>query len=185
MRRLAGTAECPEVARGADSGPISWHDVAAIVPVPAGDISASTIVPRRLLAHRPSGVTFSTDTAVPRVIPLSGVIAGGGAPEAEALTHMRTSDETYLQTNPGQKFVARFNVGPSPVGASRTFFLSSQGYYTEWIRGSWIQNATVTRPFLPSDESILAAMRKWGATRESFEQRFRSARVPVQSEGRR
>ena len=29
-------------------------------------------------------------------------------------------------------------------------------------------------------ESILTAMRKWAATRESFEQRFRSARVPVQ-----
>jgi hypothetical protein len=58
--------------------------------------------------------------------------------------------------------------------------LSSQGYYTEWIRGSWIQNATVTEPFMPSSDSILMAMRKWAATRESFEQKFLSARVPVQ-----
>jgi hypothetical protein len=117
---------------------------------------------------------------VPRAIPLAEVTAGGGMREADALVHMRASDETYLQTNPGQKFVARFDVGPPPVGRLRTFLLSSQGYYTEWIRGSWIQDATVTEPFVPSDESILAAMRRWAATRESFEQRFRSARVPVQ-----
>jgi hypothetical protein len=170
-----------EVARVPDSGPISWHDVAAIIPVPAGDtrlrVRLSFLADYWRIDRL--GVTFSTHTAVPRIIPLSVVTAGGGAPEAEALAHMRTSDETYLQTNPGQKFVARFSVGPPPVGASRTFFLASQGYYTEWIRGSWIQNATVTQPFMPSDESILAAMRKWGATRESFEERFRSARVPV------
>ena len=170
-----------EVVRVPDSGPISWHDVAAIIPVPTGvtrlRIRLSFLADYWRIDQL--GVAFSTHTVVPRIIPLADVSSDAGASEAEALAHMRTSDETYLQTNPGQKFVARFNAGPSPAGASRTFFLSSQGYYTEWIRGSWIQNATVTQPFMPSDKSILAAMRKWGATRESFEERFRSARVPV------
>ena len=170
-----------EVARVPDSGPISWHDVAVIVPVPAGEthlrVRLSYLADHWRIDRL--GVTFSTHTAVPRIIPLADVTAGSGVPEAAALAHMRASDETYLQTNPGQKFVARFSVGPAPVGRSRTFLLSSQGYYTEWIRGSWIQNATVTEPFMPSNDSILAAMRRWAATRESFERRFLSARVPV------
>ena len=79
----------------------------------------------------------------------------GGAPEPDALAHMRESDEAYLQTNPGQHFVVQFNAGPAPGGRSRTFLLSSQGYYTEWISGSWIKNATATEPFTPSDDSTL------------------------------
>jgi hypothetical protein len=174
--------EYREVARVPDSGPISWHDVAAIVPVPAGEtqlrVRLSYLADHWRIDRL--GVTFSTRTAVPRAIPLAEVTTGGGKPEADALAHMRASDETYLQTNPGQKFVARFSAGPAAAGRSRTFLLSSQGYYTEWIRGSWIQNATVTEPFMPSSDSILMAMRKWAATRESFEQKFLSARVPVQ-----
>jgi hypothetical protein len=91
---------------------------------------------------------------------------------------MQASDEKYLQTNPGDRFVARFEAG-HPASDRRTFLLSSQGYYTEWIRGSWLQNATLTEPFMPSDDAVLTAMRQWGATRDSFEQRFLKARVPV------
>jgi hypothetical protein len=171
-----------EVARVPDSGPISWHDVATIVPVPAGETHLRVRLSYLADYWRIDrvGVSFSPHTAVTRVIPLAEVTAGEGVREADALVNMGASDEAYLQTSPGQKFVARFNVGPAPVGGSRTFLLSSQGYYTEWIRGSWIRDATVSEAFMPSDESVLEAMRKWAATRESFEQRFRQARVPVQ-----
>jgi hypothetical protein len=65
------------------------------------------------------------------------------------------------------------------AGKSRTFLLSSQGYYTEWIRGSWIQTANAVKPFEPTDEAVLVALRKWAANRDAFEQKFRTARVPV------
>jgi hypothetical protein len=169
-----------EVARLPDSGPISWHDVAAIVPVPAGDtelrVRLSYLADHWRIDRL--GVTFSAAPAAPRVIPLAAVTVNG-APEPDALAHMREPDESYLQTNPGQHFVAQFTAGPAAAGRSRTFLLSSQGYYIEWIRGSWIQNATVAEPFTPTDDSILAAMRRWAATRGSFEQRFLTARVPV------
>lgn len=169
-----------EVARVPDSGPISWHDVAAIVPVPADQIQLRVRLSYLADHWRIDrlGVTFSAYPAVPRAIPLADVTVAG-APEPDALAHMRESDETYLQTNPGQHFVAQFNAGPTLVGRSRTFLLSSQGYYIEWIRRSWIENATATEAFTPSNDSILAAMRTWAATREAFEKRFVSARVPV------
>lgn len=170
------------VARVPDAGPISWHDVAAVVPVPTGE---------RTLRVRLSYVTdhwriddvavaFSVVKAVPRAVSLESVASGNGIPEPTALQHLRTSDETYLQTNPGHSFTGRFDVGTSTApGMQRTFLLSSQGYYTEWIRGSWVRNATVTEPFMPSDEAVIGAMRKWSRTRDAFEQRFFASRVPV------
>ncbi len=88
-------------------------------------------------------------------------------------------DDRYLQTNPGDRFFVNFDVGQPLAGQSRTFLLSSQGYYTEWIRGAWIQTGSAKEPFKPTDEALLAAMRRWAATRESFEERFVKDRVPV------
>lgn len=170
-----------EVARVPDSGPISWHDVAAVVPVPPGEktlrVRLSYLADHWRIDEL--AVSFAARTPESRTIPLAGVTASGGAADVRALANMAAPDEKYLQTNPGDRFTARFDAGPSAARTSRTFLLSSQGYYTEWIRGSWIQTATVTEPFMPSDGAVLTAMRKWGATRDSFEQRFLQARVPV------
>ena len=92
---------------------------------------------------------------------------------------MSAPDDRYLQTNPGQRFFVDFNVGPAQAGQSRTFLLSSQGYYTEWIRGAWIQTASAKEPFSPTDDALPAALHRWAATREAFEQRFMEDRVPV------
>jgi hypothetical protein len=171
-----------EVARVPDSGPISWHDVAAVVPVPADEthlrVRLSYLADHWRIDQL--GVSFATRDASARSVPLSTVTGRNGKVEATAFANMSAPDDKYLQTNPGQSFVARFDAGRMPTGRSRTFLLSSQGYYTEWIRGSWVREATVTEPFMPSDEAILTAMKKWGTTRESFEKRFLRARVPVQ-----
>jgi len=92
---------------------------------------------------------------------------------------MSAPDDRYLQTNPGDRFFVDFNVGQAEAGQSRTFLLSSQGYYTEWIRGAWIQTASAKEPFNPTDEALPAALRRWADTRESFEERFVKDRVPV------
>jgi len=113
------------------------------------------------------------------VIQISEVTGSDGRPENTAHDSMSASDTRYLQTNPGQRFFVDFNVGRAPAGQSRTFLLSSQGYYTEWIRGSWIQTASAKEPFTPTDQAILGALQQWAATRESFEARFVKDRVPV------
>ena len=124
-------------------------------------------------------VAFSVRNAAPRPIPIESVTSGKGTPEPAALRNLSTSDETYLQTNPGHAFQVRFDAGTAAGGSVRTFLLSSQGYYTEWIRGAWIRNATVAEPFMPTDAAVVNAMHKWSTTRESFERRFLAARVPV------
>jgi len=169
-----------EVERIPDSGPISWHEVASKIPVPPGETNLRVRLSYLTDHWRIDrlAVSFAARTPVTQTIPLTGVEGRDGAADEKALENMRAADEKYLQTNPGDRFVARFRAAP-PRGATRTFLLSSQGYYTEWIRGSWLQKAIATEPFVPSDDAVLTAMRKWGETRDSFEQRFLQARVPV------
>jgi hypothetical protein len=170
-----------EVARVPDSGPISWHDVAAAVPVPAGEtnlrIRLSYLADHWRIDRL--GVSFSMRNAPARAVPLASVTTRDGKRDETARARMSVPDDEYLQTNPGQSFVARFDAGQGTSGKLRTFLLSSQGYYTEWIRGAWVREATVTEPFIPSDDAILMAMRRWGAARDGFEKRFLQARVPV------
>lgn len=170
-----------EVARIPDSGPITWHDVAAVIPAQQGEKSLR--IRLSFLADQwridRVGVASAEREATPRVIQISEVTGSDGRPENTARDSMSASDDRYLQTNPGQRFFVDFNVGQAPAGQSRTFLLSSQGYYTEWIRGAWIQTASSQEPFNPTDQALLAALRRWADTRESFEARFVKDRVPV------
>ncbi len=170
-----------EVARIPDSGPISWHDVAAVIPAQEGEKSLR--IRLSFLADQwridRVGVASAEREPAARVVQISEVTGSGGRREHTARESMSAPDDRYLQTNPGERFFADFNVGPVSAGQSRTFLLSSQGYYTEWIRGAWIQTASAREPFRPADQAILAALRQWAATRESFEARFVTDRVPV------
>jgi hypothetical protein len=163
-----------------DSGPIFWHDVAAVIPIPTGEDTLRLRVAYVSDHWRLDNVSvgFGVRRPVVRAIPLESVRTRDGRLQPHALANMRDSDETHLQTNPGQAFVARFDSGAG-AGPARTFLLSSQGYYTEWIRGSWIREAKVREPFIPNDTAVLEAMQKWSRTREGFERQFLEARVPV------
>jgi hypothetical protein len=169
-----------EVARISDSGPIDWHDVAAVIPARKGEkslrIRLSFLVDQWRIDR--VGVAVAERDATPRVIPISEVSASGGRADTTARESMSAPDDRYLQTSPGDRFFVDFNVGQT-AGQSRTFLLSSQGYYTEWIRGAWIQTASAKEPFNPTDEALPAALRRWADTRESFEERFMKDRVPV------
>ncbi len=170
-----------EVARVPDTGPISWHDVAASIPVLPGEESLRIRI--SFLADHwridRIGVAETARIVQPRTIPISEVVEDAGREAPDAQRYMSLPDDRYLQTNPGQRVFVDFNTGPSPVNQSRTFLLSSQGYYTEWIRGKWIETATATEPFVPTDESLLTSLRLWSRKRGTFEKQFREARVPV------
>jgi len=170
-----------EVARVADAGPIFWRDVAAVIPVQPGETSLR--VRLSFLADHwrvdRIGVASAERGVEPRVIPISEVTGAGGRPDNAARESLSAPDDRYLQTGPGDRFFAGFHVGPAPSGELRTFLLSSQGYYIEWIRGTWIQSASAKEPFVPSDQALLTGLRAWAAKRESFEERFVKDRVPV------
>ncbi len=179
------------VARIPDPGPIAWEDVAVVVPT-----GGETTVRLRL--------TFLTDgwrfdriaayglaaPAPARRIPLAGVIGSDGTPQTEALASLGLADDRYLATTPGQRFHAVFEAGPgreaqsdpardAEEGGARTFFLASQGYYTEWIRPAWIERGGETAPFRPTRDALVEALRRWLDAREELETRFFATKVPV------
>ena len=168
-------------AKFSDYGPIAWRDVALVVPVPRGDslrirltfLTDQWRIDRLAVAphvRRPAAA----------VVPVASVTASDGALQQDALTALRSADEHYLKTTPRQRFTVTFDAGRTTVaGARRTFLLASQGYYIEWVRGSWMTGARETTTFVPSVETLVRAMHEWGAQRDSMEVQFFKSRIPV------
>jgi hypothetical protein len=172
--------EYREAGRIADSGPIAWKDVAAVVPVPAGD-SLRVRLSLVMDAWRIDRVALATAFRRPdaRTIAVDDVTNATGAHEPAAITHLRAPDEQYLETTPGQRFDVAFRTGGNADGAERTYLLAAQGHYSEWIRPGWIRDAVDPAPLVPGDDLLLEALVRWRTRRASFEAEFYNTRIPV------
>ncbi len=168
------------VARVGDTGPVAWKDVA--VPLPPAE-GREGRVRLRFPADdwRIDRVALASSLRRPevRVLQLARVTDRSGAPEPDAYGSLRAADGRYLETTPGQAFIAAWDVGPSAEGAERTFFLAAQGYYTEWIQRAWIVGARDTTVFRPGDAALLRALKRWRQVHDTLERRFYATRVPV------
>ena len=175
--------EWEEVARLADTGPIAWTEVAVpMVPPPGEDPIAVRLrfvadawrVDRAALAA--SARRAHTVAHVPtRVLDVDGQVLDGGRGAVAA------PDERYLETRPGDRFIVEFDVGAAAGSGDRRFLLSSQGYYTEWIRPGWVREAAAAEgtPPAPGDPMLREAMRRWADRRPGFERTFFESRIPT------
>jgi len=169
-----------EVGRIRDTGPIAWKDVAVVVPATPGDsVRIRLVFPTDNWRIDRIGLASRVRRPSSRMLPLSRVEGGNGAADAQALEALREGDRQYLETRPGQWFRAVWDVGPEPADSSRTWFLTSQGYYTEWIRGQWLAGGSDTTAFAPTDASLVRAMHRWRGMQDSLEARFYASRIPV------
>ena len=169
------------VAHLKDTGPVAWKDVAMVIPVvsadtvrirlvyPADNWRFDRIAVARRFRRLPRGVT---------VHPLATVLDALDRPDTTARQSMAGPDERYLTVASGQRFTAEFKVGGSD-DSLRTFFLASQGYYTEWVRNGWLRAPRSSRTFTPSDGALLEAIQRWQVTQDTLEARFMATRVPV------
>ena len=164
-----------------DAGPIAFHDVAIVVPV----VRAGDSVRVRLSFTADNwridrlAVATSHRTAPVRTLAPTSVVNAEERADTAALASVREPDESYLSTTPGQRFTLRFDAGRLAPGTARTFLLASQGYYVEWVRGAWLASATRTTPFVPSDDALHAALRRWRDVQPDFERRFYASKIPV------
>jgi len=165
------------VAHLRDTGPIAWKDVAIVVPVVTpGSVRVRLTFPmdnwridRIAVAHRFRRVS-------PTVIRLAEVREGETS-NPTALASMHDADGRYLQTSPGQRFTAVFH--PRSSAESRTFFLAAQGYYTEWVRASWLRSPRAEHGFVPSDSALARALDRWRMSQDSLEALFTATRIPT------
>jgi hypothetical protein len=173
--------EYRQVARFTDKGPIAFHDVAVVVPAPPGD---SVRVRLSFVADdwRIDRVSIASRFSHPpiRTIPLHAVVGSDGAADSAAFASLSAADDRYLTTAPGQRFSARFTAGEIASDSVRTFLLASQGYYTEWVRGDWIDKRTsAAEPFVASKASIAKAIGRWRSRQADLEHQFYSTAIPT------
>ena len=168
-----------QVARIGDSGPIAFHQVAVLVPVPQQSRDDSVHIRLTFAADdwRIDMLRVAAQWRRPemRRVPAAHVEMYDPAQNADALQSVHDADEGYLITTPGQAFTVSFDAGNITTGA-RTFMLASQGYYTEWVRGSWIKQAS-GKPFAPSDAALAEAIKSWHAKQPQMERQFYSTRI--------
>jgi hypothetical protein len=162
-----------------DTGPIAFHEVAFLLPVPRGEREQNVHVRLSFVADqwRIDQIQVATMYRRPsfQTVPASEVVTRDPAQRTNARRDLRDADARYVVTSPTQSFKIRFNVDRGD-GSPRTFLLASQGYYMEWVRGSWIKSAS-GKPFRTTDEPILAALNRWRTDRLVLERQFYSTRL--------
>ena len=109
----------------------------------------------------------------------SRVLDGDDSPRPDVLDVLKKADDHRLQTWPGQRFVVEYDVGRETPGMKRTYFIAAQGYYVEWMRGSWLTANPSPKPFMPWNEPIAPILQRWLETRDSLESTFFRQRVPI------
>jgi len=169
-----------EVGRVPDTGPIAWEEVGIRIPLPdSGPVrirlsffTDAWRIDRVSLGH-PEEPTSTVRLPPARVEDERRLLP----PDALAL--LAEPDERYLATYPGTSVMLEFDPPPVRPGLGRSYLLSSQGYYTEWVRSEWIRNAERVETFEPGADTVETLMRLWLAKRQAFEEQFYSSRIPV------
>jgi len=169
-----------QVGRVGDSGPIAWKELAVPIPVPDTDevrvrltfLADEWRIDQVELAEDPVRVGVAAYQA-------SSVAPISGSPDDGLRQKLTEPDEDYLVTTAGTAVFVDFDLPELPAGEERTLFLSSQGYYTEWMRPDWIRSGAATEGFAPSDGAVVELMDRWLAQRDDFEDRFYATRIPV------
>jgi hypothetical protein len=168
------------IVRIKDTGPVAWKDVAIPLPRAGGsELRVRLRFPADNWRIDRAALASQVRRPAIRTLPLDRVTSARGDAEPNAYAALRSPDGQYLETRPGQAFIASWDVGHGSADVERTFLLASQGYYVEWVRQGWITAARDTTPYRPSDASLVRALRRWREVQVPLERRFFATRVPV------
>lgn len=168
-----------EVAWVRDVGPIAFEEVGIAVPVtPGAPTRVRLTFPVDSWRIDALGVGGGLRRPRFRRVPLAAALGRDGADIPAVRERLAASDGSYLETTPGQYFTAVFETGAAAAG-SRTLMLVTQGYYTEWLRPSWLRPARAPSRFVPDSTSLEQAIALWRVSRDSLERQFESTKIPV------
>lgn len=181
----------PWHARLGDVGPIAFRDVAIVLPRSAVDAKTARIRLRfvadnwridEVLVSGALSRPTSSVLAMQHVVVESTPTSRETVFDTAAVRAIAEADDQYLETRPGQHMTLVFHPdrASAVVGDSvSTYLIGWQGWYREWIRGSWLAAPTRTAAFVPGDAAVLTALRRWTERKESFEKQFFASKIPV------
>jgi hypothetical protein len=176
-----------EVTRIGDTGPIAWKEVALVVPVPRDGeelrIRLSFLADEWRIEY--AALAADVERAPVQGLPVASIGRIGDPPDDELRLLLAEPDDDYLITTAGTAAYLEFRPTPEILDAERTFFFSSQGYYTEWIRPDWIRSGGASESeqsssrFEVTPNLVVDLMERWLDTKDAFETRFYETRIPV------
>ena len=182
------TPTAQEHARLSDVGPIAFRDVAIVLPraqrnakrvrVRLRFVADDWRIDRAVIAGQLTRPTPATVHLTKIVVPNP---ARGGPPVADtaALAALADADDRYLQTQPGQRMTLEFAARRTTSDSTTSYLIAWQGWYREWIRGSWLAEPTRTTAWVPGDSAVSTALTRWRNKRDGLERAFYSSRIPV------
>lgn len=177
--KVMGPGGYQPVGRIGGVGPIAWEEVAIDVPVLQRD-SVRIRLEYLADAWRIDRVAMGNLERVetPERIPVSRVTDAESNEREDVRLQLTDSDEEYLITGPGTAYMLEFD--SSPVADSdASWFMAAQGYYTEWVRGSWIQQNERPEPLVLSEATLVRVLEEWRERKPEFEEQFYSTKIPV------
>jgi hypothetical protein len=167
------------VARIGDTGPIAWNDVAVTIPAERGD---SLRVRLRFIADQwriDQVVVAASQPVDVTALPLHAVLDAADDTRDDIRQRLLHADEAYLEVLPGQRYTLDFDIGAAETEYERTFLLATQGFYQEWVRQGWLREPRSGEVFVPGDDSMAEALRRYRALKPELEERFFATRIPV------
>lgn len=177
-------------ARLGDVGPLAFRDVAIVLPRTSPN-ARHVRVRLRFVADdwRIDRAVVAGTVTRPTLehLPLANVVAprpaagGSAVSDTAARRALGEADDQYLETVPGQRMTLQFKAPPttSRSDSTTTYLIAWQGWYREWLRGSWLAKPARTTPWVPGDSAVSAALTTWRSKRANFEREFYSTRIPV------
>lgn len=119
-----------------ETGPIAFNQQLLLLP-PSTDskISIKLVLNKGLWRLDYTGLTTISRRIMPAVIRPDSIETQDGICDASALAQINATDR-YLISMPGDAYTFHFTL---PMEAPHALFLSSKGYYLEWMRQSWME----------------------------------------------
>jgi len=172
------------VASVSPTGPIAWHDVAVELPPaqgPEARVRISFLPDNWMLDWASVGLGIVPALATRSIAPAKSEGLSGDCEEA-VIAPLREADGSYLITSPGESHTLFFPAEAPSRGTSRTCFLRSRGFYIEWLREEWFQNADTVAAgpvFEPNDAVVVQTARLWLERKDDLERRFAETKIPL------
>jgi hypothetical protein len=170
-----------------DAGPVGWKPIAVQVPVENDNelVLRIEFFPDNIMIDY-LAFDFNTDQnqVEATVVSPSAVKDRTGELRPEILPLIQEDDSRYLVTEPRDVYRFTFDL-PAAGKSEMSLFVRSKGYYTEWLRGSWISQPLAAERFdlFRIDQTMIKLADMWVQERGTMESLFFRNRIPVGEEG--
>jgi len=138
-----------EIGKFKDAGPLNWKYLVAELPANNSDtlfVRLEFVPDNFMIDYVGFDTTQSKDEISTILINPIKISDGKGNCSDALFSYINANDSLYLKTEPGDSYTFYYFI-PGKSNTEQTFFISSKGYYNEWIRGNWINNLDTSYSF--------------------------------------